>query len=174
MRGELTAALLHHPEVLFLDEPTIGLDVVSKEKVRGFLSGLNERHGTTVVLTTHDLDDIERLCSRLLIVDHGHVIYDGGLGALRDRYGRERTLVVDLLEAAPPVAVDGARVVKVDGPRQWLRFSRDVTSAAALVADVTARHALRDLAIEEPDIEDIVRRIYTDGLHAADSPETNP
>ena len=102
MRGELTAALLHGPELLFLDEPTVGLDVVSKDRVRTFLADLNRRHGTTVLLTTHDLDDIERLCSRLLIIDHGHVIYDGGSDALRDKYGQERTLVVDLAQALAP------------------------------------------------------------------------
>ena len=140
MRGELTAALLHNPELLFLDEPTVGLDVVSKDRVRTFLADLNARHGTTVLLTTHDLDDIERLCSRLLIIDHGHVIYDGGLDALRDKYGTERTLVVDLAESAAPIAVAAAEVVKVDGPRQWLRFRRDDTTAAELIADIAARY----------------------------------
>jgi ABC-2 type transport system ATP-binding protein len=164
MRGELTAALLHDPEVLFLDEPTIGLDVVSKEKVRAFLADLNARHATTVVLTTHDLDDIERLCSRLLIIDHGHVIYDGGLDTLRDRFGRQRTLVVDLVAPSDAIDVPGAEVVRVDGPRQWLRFSRVHTTAAELVSAVAARYPLRDLALEEPAIEDIVRRIYTDGF----------
>jgi ABC-2 type transport system ATP-binding protein len=164
MRGELTAALLHDPEVLFLDEPTIGLDVVSKEKVRAFLADLNRRRRTTVVLTTHDLDDIERLCSRMLIVDHGHVIYDGGLESLRERFGRQRTLVVDLVEPSAPITVAGAEVVRVDGPRQWLRFHRDATTAAELVAQVAARYPLRDLALEEPAIDDIVRRIYTEGL----------
>jgi ABC-2 type transport system ATP-binding protein len=164
MRGELTAALLHHPEVLFLDEPTIGLDVVSREKVRAFLADLNARSATTVVLTTHDLDDIERLCERLLIIDHGRVIYDGALEALRERFGRQRTLVVDLVEPTSAIDVPCAQVVRVDGPRQWLRFSRDETTAAALVSDVAAKYPLRDLALEEPAIEDIVRRIYTDGL----------
>jgi viologen exporter family transport system ATP-binding protein len=164
IRGELTAALLHGPELLFLDEPTIGLDVVSKEQVRRFLAELNSRDGTTVLLTTHDLDDIERLCSRLLIIDHGHVIYDGGLDALRDKYGEERTLVVDLAETRPPVEVAHATVDKVDGPRQWLRFRRDATTAATLIADVAARYPLRDLTLEEPAIEDIVRRIYLEGM----------
>jgi ABC-2 type transport system ATP-binding protein len=164
MRGELTAALLHGPELLFLDEPTVGLDVVSKDRVRTFLADLNGRHGTTVLLTTHDLDDIERLCSRLLIIDHGHVIYDGGLDALRDKYGRERTLVVDLAEAFAPIDARDAEVIKVDGPRQWLRFRRDDTTAAELIADIAARYALRDLTVEEPAIEDIVRRIYLEGL----------
>jgi viologen exporter family transport system ATP-binding protein len=164
MRGEMTAALLHGPELLFLDEPTVGLDVVSKDRVRTFLADLNARHGTTVLLTTHDLDDIERLCSRLLIIDHGHVIYDGGLDALRDKYGQERTLVVDLFEASAPIMIDAAEVVRVDGPRQWLRFRREATTAAELIAEIAARYALRDLTVEEPDIEDIVRRIYLEGL----------
>jgi ABC-2 type transport system ATP-binding protein len=164
MRAELTFALLHDPHVLFLDEPTIGLDVVSKAKVREFLSTLNARHGTTVILTTHDLDDIERLCSRLLIIDHGRVIYDGGLVELRDRHEPFRTLVVDLAVAGPALAVEGAEVVKVEGPRQWLRFRRDETSAAELIARVAGVAELHDLTIEEPDIESVVARIYTDGV----------
>jgi ABC-2 type transport system ATP-binding protein len=164
MRGEMTAALLHGPELLFLDEPTVGLDVVSKERVRAFLADLNARHDTTILLTTHDLDDIERLCSRLLIIDHGHVIYDGGLEALRDKYGRERTLVVDLAAPGDPITVESAEVVKIDGPRQWLRFRRDDTTAAALIAEIAARYPLRDLTLEEPAIEDIVRKIYVEGI----------
>ena len=161
MRGELTAAMLHDPEILFLDEPTIGLDVVAKARVREFLASVNREHGTTVLLTTHDLGDIERLCRRLIVLDRGHVIYDGDLGALKVRYGPERTLVVDLEEPAPPLEIDGARVVRVEGPRQWLRFRRDEVSAARLTAAVAERARLVDLALEEPDIEDVVRRIYT-------------
>ena len=143
MRGELTAALLHDPEILFLDEPTIGLDVVSKARVRTFLADLNTRRGTTVLLTTHDLADIERLCSRLLIIDHGRVIYDGALETLRDRYGTSRMLVVDFTEAIPPVEVAPAEVVKVDGPRQWLRFRRDDLTASDLIAQLAALLAAR-------------------------------
>jgi ABC-2 type transport system ATP-binding protein len=160
MRGELTAALLHDPEIVFLDEPTIGLDVVAKAAVREFLAEVNRERGVTVLLTTHDLADIERLCSRLLIVDHGRLIWDGGLEELKLRYGQERTMVVDLEEAAPPLEIPGARVVRVDGPRQWLAFRRDETSAAELTAAVAARARLVDLAIEETPIEEIVRRIY--------------
>jgi ABC-2 type transport system ATP-binding protein len=160
MRGELTAALLHDPEVVFLDEPTIGLDVVAKAAVREFLAEVNRERDVTVLLTTHDLSDIERLCSRLLIIDHGRLIWDGGLDELKRRYGQERTLVVDLEEPAPPLEVPGARVVRVDGPRQWLAFRRDETSASELTAAVAARARLVDLAIEETQIEEIVRRIY--------------
>jgi ABC-2 type transport system ATP-binding protein len=162
MRGELTASMLHDPEILFLDEPTIGLDVVAKARVREFLTAVNNERGVTVLLTTHDLSDIERLCRRLLIIDHGRVIYDGGLETLIERYGEERTLIVDLEEPAEPLQVDGARVVRVEGPRQWLRFRRDEVSAAQLTAAVAAQAPLVDLAIDEPDIEDVVRRIYLD------------
>jgi ABC-2 type transport system ATP-binding protein len=160
MRGELTAALLHEPDVVFLDEPTIGLDVVARVAVRQFLADVNRERGVTVLLTTHDLADIERLSSRLLIIDHGRVIWDGGLDELKRRHGPERTLVVDLEEPAPPLDVPGARVVRVEGPRQWLVFRRDETSAAELTAAVAARARLVDLAIEETEIEEIVRRIY--------------
>jgi len=167
MRGELTAALLHDPEIVFLDEPTIGLDVVAKAAVREFLAEVNRERGVTVLLTTHDLADIERLCSRLLIIDHGRLIWDGGLDELKRRYGQERTMIVDLEEAAPPLDVPGARVVRVDGPRQWLSFRRDETSAAELTAAVAARSHLVDLAIEETEIEEIVRRIYATGAAPA-------
>ena len=160
MRGELTAALLHSPEILFLDEPTIGLDVVSRAQVREFLARLNREHNTTVMLTTHDLGDIERLCPRLLIIDHGHVIYDGALDALRDRYEPFRTLVIDLVAPGPAVLITGVEVVKIEGPRQWLRFHRDRISAADLVGQVAQLVELSDLTVEEPSIEDVVTRIY--------------
>jgi ABC-2 type transport system ATP-binding protein len=160
IRGELTAAMLHGPELLFLDEPTIGLDVVARQRVREFLQELNRDDGVTILLTTHDLGDIERLCSRLLVIDHGSLIWDGGIDDLKARYGGERTLVVDLEEPGPPLQVDGARVERVDGPRQWLRFRG---SAAELTARVAAQARLVDLQVAEPDIEEIVRRIYERG-----------
>jgi ABC-2 type transport system ATP-binding protein len=163
MRGDLAAALLHDPEILLLDEPTIGLDVVAKERIREFLAGVNRARGTTVLLTTHDMDDIERLCRRMLIIDHGRVIYDGGLEAFRQRFGGESVLVVDLAEPGPPIEVEGARVERVEGPRQWLRFSRERTSAAALIGAVAERVKLQDLAISDPAIEDVVRRVYEQG-----------
>jgi ABC-2 type transport system ATP-binding protein len=157
IRGELTAAMLHGPELLFLDEPTIGLDVVAKQRVREFLVEINREDGVTVMLTTHDLGDIERLCERLLVIDHGSLIWDGAIVDLKERFGGERTLVVDLEEPAPPLAVDGATVERVDGPRQWLRFRGSASELTARVAQ-TAR--LVDLQVQEPDIEEIVRRIY--------------
>jgi viologen exporter family transport system ATP-binding protein len=108
MRGDLAAALLHDPPIIFLDEPTIGLDVVAKERIREFLQTINRERDVTILLTTYDLGDIEKLCPRLMIIDQGQILYDGGLNAIRERYGRHRTLVVDLQETLPPEAVTAA------------------------------------------------------------------
>jgi ABC-2 type transport system ATP-binding protein len=165
MRGDLAAALLHDPEIVFLDEPTIGLDVVAKARIREFLKTINTERGTTLLLTTHDMDDIEQLCERMMIIDHGRVIYDGDLETVRRRFGGESVLVIDLVEPGPAVeVVGGAKVEKTDGPRQWIRFKRDEISAADLIASVAAAASLRDLALEEPAIEDVVRRIYERGM----------
>ena len=163
MRGELAAALLHDPEILFLDEPTIGLDVVSKEAVRTFLLALNRERGVTVLLTTHDLVDVERLCGRLLIIDRGRIIEDSTVDEIKERHGGQRVLVVDLDEPRPALVVPGAEVVRTEGARQWLRFSRDDHTAAAVLARVAEQAPVRDLTIEEPPIEEIVRRIYASG-----------
>ena len=159
MRGDITAALLHDPEVLYLDEPTIGLDVVSKNRVREFLAETNAERGTTVLLTTHDLTDIERLCSRVMVIDHGRVVYDGGLAGLHELGRSERTLVVDLARPAPALELPGARTVRVEGSRQWLAFPAG-ESAAPLVSALAERHELLDLSVQEPDIEDVIARMY--------------
>ncbi|WP_457030954.1 ABC transporter ATP-binding protein [Kitasatospora sp. P5_F3] len=161
MRGDLAAALLHDPQVLYLDEPTIGLDVVSKAKVREFLREVNRAEGTTVLLTTHDLTDIEQLCGRVMVIDHGRVVYDGSLDGLHTAGRSERTLVVDLAEPRPAITVPGARVVRVEGPRQWLAFPAE-QSAAPLVAAVAERYPLVDLSVREPAIEDVIARMYAE------------
>ena len=167
MRADLAAALLHEPKILFLDEPTIGLDVVAKERIRQFLQRINHDRGVTVILTTHDLEDITRLCQRVVLIDHGHVIYDGGIEQLRARFGHSRTLVVDLDEDVHTLEVPRAELVRREGPRAWLRFERDATTAAALIAEVAARYRVRDLTLEEPAIEGIVRGIYETGSAGA-------
>ncbi len=159
MRGDLAAALLHDPELVLLDEPTIGLDVVAKDRIRGAVREL-ATGGTTVLLTTHDMGDVERLSDRVIVIDHGRLIYEGDIDALRRRFGGETVLVADLEEPGPPLEIPGARVVKVEGPRQWLRFHRDDVSAAVIVARVADQVALKDLSLEEPAIDDVVRRIY--------------
>ncbi|MFI6344429.1 ATP-binding cassette domain-containing protein [Streptomyces sp. NPDC050560] len=162
MRGDIAAALLHDPDVLYLDEPTIGLDVVSKARVREFLRDLNAEHGTTVLLTTHDLTDIEQLCSRVMVIDHGRLMYDGALAGLHEVGGSERVLVVDFARELPPVRTAGAaRVVRTEGPRQWIAFPA-TESAAALVAQVAAEYPLADLSVREPDIETVIAKMYAE------------
>src|SRR6266542_1368696 len=112
MRGDLAAALLHDPALLYLDEPTIGLDVVAKHRIRDFLRTMNREEGATVLLTTHDMADVEQLCSRLLNIDHGTLLYDGSLDGIRDRLGTERTLVVDLV-ASVDAPLEVPRAVEV-------------------------------------------------------------
>ncbi|MET9554967.1 ATP-binding cassette domain-containing protein [Streptomyces sp. NPDC006645] len=160
MRGDIAAALLHDPEVLYLDEPTIGLDVISKARVREFLRDLNAERRTTVLLTTHDLTDIEQLCRRVMVIDHGRLVYDGALAGLHEVGESERTLVVDLERELPPVELPGARVVKVEGPRQWLAFPA-AASAAPLVARIAAEYPLVDLSVREPDIESVIARMLS-------------
>ncbi|MEU4886043.1 MULTISPECIES: ABC transporter ATP-binding protein [Streptomyces] len=166
MRGDIAAALLHDPEVLYLDEPTIGLDVLSKAKVRRFLADVNAERGTTVLLTTHDLTDIEQLCRRVMVIDHGRVVFDGDLDGLHAAGGSERVLVVDLERELPPIDLSGAglpgvRVVRTEGPRQWLAFPAG-GSAAPVVAAVAAEHPLVDLSVREPAIEDVIARMYAE------------
>ncbi|MET7850527.1 ABC transporter ATP-binding protein [Streptomyces avermitilis] len=158
MRGDIAAALLHDPEVLYLDEPTIGLDVISKARVREFLRELNAERGTTVLLTTHDLQDIEQLCGRVMVIDHGRLMYDGPLAGLHAVGDSERTLVVDLERELPPIEAAPARVVKVEGPRQWLAFPAS-ESAAPLVARIAAAYPLVDLSVREPDIEAVIAKM---------------
>jgi ABC-2 type transport system ATP-binding protein len=159
MRGDIVAALLHDPEILYLDEPTIGLDVVSKGRLREFLRTLNAERGTTLLLTTHDLQDIEALCRRVVVIDHGTVVFDGALADLHRHGGSTRTLVVDLVDEAPAIDVPGATTRRVEGPRQWLSFPTDA-SAAPVVAAVAAAYDVADLSIQEPDIEDVIRDLY--------------
>ncbi|MGX7675423.1 ABC transporter ATP-binding protein [Plantactinospora sp. DSM 117369] len=161
MRGELTAALLHGPEVLFLDEPTIGLDVVSRQAVRAFLAELGAAGDTTLVLTTHDLADIERLCRRLVVIDHGRVVHDGSIEALHSRYGSRRQVVADLDEplAEPPV-LPGAPLLRTEADGRRLVFACESATASDVVAGLARVAALRDIAIVEPDIEDVVARLY--------------
>ena len=167
MRGDLVAALLHDPPILYLDEPTIGLDVIARARIREVLLEVNRERGVTVLLTTHDMADVARLCRRMMIIDHGKPLYDGSVEAIRERYGAERILIVDLDEAEAGIVrlcVPGARDVRQEGPRHWLRFRRDEATAAQVIAALSARYRIRDLTVEEPEIEGIVRRIYEEGV----------
>jgi ABC-2 type transport system ATP-binding protein len=163
MRGEVAAALLHSPRLVILDEPTIGLDVLSKQRLREFLIEERAAHGTTLLLTTHDMGDVERLCDRILVIDHGRLAYDGSLAGLARTVGARRELVVDLAEpTADLVNIPDAEHLASEGGglRQRLAFDAEHTTAAKVLTSVSERVEVLDLTVAEPQIEDVVRRIY--------------
>jgi ABC-2 type transport system ATP-binding protein len=160
MRCELGAALLHSPRLLFLDEPTIGLDIVAKEAIREFLAAENRERRTTILLTTHDLSDIERLCPRMILIDHGRVVYDGSVEAVRRQVTAERRLTVDFESDAPAAVPDGVQVEERSRARLVLRFDRERIPAAKLIAWLAERAPIADLSLEETPIEAIVAELY--------------
>jgi ABC-2 type transport system ATP-binding protein len=160
MRCELGAALLHAPRLLFLDEPTIGLDIVAKEAIREFLAAENRERRTTILLTTHDLSDIERLCPRMILIDHGRVVYDGSVEAVRRLVTAERRLTVDFESDAPAELPDGVQLEERGRARLVLRFDRERMPAAKLIAWLAERAPIADLTLEETPIERIVAELY--------------
>ena len=165
MRCDLAAALLHNPPLLFLDEPTIGLDVVAKDHIRQFLRAINREFSTTVLLTTHDLDDIEELCRRIMIIDHGRVLYDGPLADLKQRLLRTKQIKFALKDRAQAAGIalfcrDGLEAEQVDELTYRIRFDRLKVSTADLIRQILSTVEVRDLLIEDEPIEEIVKRIY--------------
>jgi ABC-2 type transport system ATP-binding protein len=166
MRCDLAASLLHSPPLLFLDEPTIGLDVVARANVREFLQEINRREGTTVLLTTHDLSDIETLCRRVIVIDHGRLLFDGALSQLRDRILPVTSIVFDVKRppAESELSFDGLRIREIGLHRYRLDVDRRVTAPATAVKEIVNRFEVADLTIEEPEIEEVVQRIYREGI----------
>ena len=162
MRCDLAAALLHQPSILFLDEPTIGLDAVSKLAFRDFIKRFNRDRGVTVILTTHDMDDIEALCTRVMVIGEGRILSDGTLEALRERIAPERKLIVHLEERDAVVSDPEATVTQREGHRVHLSFDPRRTPPADLIARIASRHAVRDLFVESLPIEEIVARMYAE------------
>ncbi|QED49813.1 ABC transporter ATP-binding protein [Cytobacillus dafuensis] len=170
MRADIAASLLHDPPILFLDEPTIGLDVVAKEKMRTFIKEINQDRQITVILTTHDMEDIEKLCERMVLIDHGTKMYDGEIALVKERFGKTRTLIVDLEESKQRPHLTGGEIFKEEGSRFWIKFNRDEVSASDLISQITKTHNIKDLTVEEPEIESIISKIYQEGFQ--DLPET--
>jgi viologen exporter family transport system ATP-binding protein len=165
MRCDLAAALLHNPPILFLDEPTIGLDVVAKDHIRQFLRAINEKYRTTVLLTTHDLDDIEELCRRIMIIDHGILLYDGPLSLLKQKLLRTKQIKFVLrdkeqLPGLGGLRRDGLELTPVDEMTFRIRFDRSRIATADLIRQILSSVEVRDLLIEDEPIEEIIKRIY--------------
>jgi ABC-2 type transport system ATP-binding protein len=165
MRADLAAAMLYEPAILYLDEPTIGLDVLAKEAIRTFLAALNAERGTTVILTTHDMDDLERLASRLILIDHGTVVYDGDLNTLKNRYAPYREVVVQPTDpaVADQVCVAGTQQARVAVGKVWLRFNPGEIGVAEVIGAVLADYQVSDLSIVDPNLEGVLRQIYAHG-----------
>jgi ABC-2 type transport system ATP-binding protein len=157
MKVEIVGALLHRPQVLFLDEPTIGLDVTMQKRIRTFIAEYNRRHGATVLLTSHYMADVEALCKRVIVIHHGRILFDGALASLADEFAAYKTIAVVLENGASPLDAYG-EIVHRDGDRVSLRVPKAETSrvAARLLAD----HEVLDLTIEEPPIEDVIESVF--------------
>jgi len=160
MRAEIVMALLHDPKVLFLDEPTIGLDVVAKDAVRKFLAQVNRERGVTIILTTHDLQDIEEICPRLIMVDDGKLLFDGELGRLRASLGAKRRLTLEFGSDPGPIALPSASLTSDEGLRKHFLVDNEAASLLDLLAELGTGHDLRDVEIEEPGIEEVIRTFY--------------
>ncbi len=171
MKCDLAASLLHDPKIVYLDEPTIGLDIVVKEKVREFIKTINRERGTTVILTTHDLSDIEDICQRTIIIDNGQVVYDGGLDDIKARFGRYKILTFDIKERlsenrAPSALLPGMELQETATHRLKVRVDRSVMSVVDATRYIMESHDVLDISIEEPGIEAVVKKLYQEGWHA--------
>ncbi len=169
MRADIAAALLHDPEIIFFDEPTIGLDVIAKEKVREFIRFINKEKGTTMLFTTHDMQDIEKTCQRMIIIDEGTTIYDGTVEHIKESFGTSRTLVVDFAEDIGELSIPGVEVVDQKERRKWLKFQKDEVQISNLIYDLTQKYGIVDLTVQEPEIEGIIREIYQGGIKTDES-----
>lgn len=161
MRCDIVASLLHEPEILFLDEPTIGLDLLAKDAIRKFLKKINEERQTTILLTTHDMEDIEYLCRRIVILDEGKVLFDGLREELKNYYGRDRVMEVEFQEENPVLRWEnGMRVIREESRKKWIAFDRAAHSASEVISFVVNQAPVKDILLHEARVADIVKSIY--------------
>lgn len=162
MRAEIALALLHEPAILFLDEPTIGLDVLAKDRIRDFLKTINRERKVTIILTTHDLKDIEEICPRLIVSNFGQAIFDGPVRELKSRLGNQRLVKVEFEHDPGSVDLPGAVLVSNDGARKTFRFDRTETTALDILGALSGRYPVSDVSLEEVGIEEVIRQLYRD------------
>ncbi len=173
MRADLAAALLHNPKVLYLDEPTIGLDLVVKDSMRQAIKEINAEYQTTVILTTHDLSDIEQLCERIIIIDEGKVIYDGTIANIKELYGKRRSVTVDVMDIQALENIDFHDAFNLSGEQLAVAkeqssisfdFDKNVLNISHIISKVMEGTAVRDIKIQDTQITDIVKEIYKHGM----------
>lgn len=163
MRADIVAALLHSPKIVFFDEPTIGVDVVGKETIRNFLCELNEKDNVTMIFTTHDMQDIEKTCKRLVIIDKGAKVYDGSLSGIREVYGTTRQLDVEFSTDCVVAPIDKVEIRELDttgGRKKRFLFENREVQIDTLMSTLLSTYSIRDLTVSEPEIEALIRKIY--------------
>ena len=169
MRADIAASMIHNPKVLFLDEPTIGLDVVVKDNIRKAIAEINKNEKTTIILTTHDISDIELLCKRIVMIDKGKKVYDGALDKMKEKYGKVREIHINLksaadmdkLELAAKFNLEGDDLeIKVDGNKAVVKFNSSKVQVSDMLSYILATITVKDIAVSEADIEEIIRRLY--------------
>jgi len=163
MRADISCALLHNPDILFLDEPTIGLDVVVKEKIREFILEINRTRQTTVILATHDMSDIERLSSRVIVINHGRVAYDGNLSTLKKQYGTEETVAADIvgkIEDLSELRALGVNEIKYEDNKITIKYDTSRINSSAVVSWLVNKAETKDINIIGTPIEEVIRKIY--------------
>ena len=180
MRADLGAALLHNPKVLYLDEPTIGLDIVVKDRIRDAIRELNRKYNTTVILTTHDIGDIEQLCSRIIVIDEGRKIYDGTLQNLKETYGTRCKICMEIKDTAKGAGLHPEELLRIDGGDCISRYDPDKKtlevsfdkrklSAPQILSAVMGAADVTDVQVKETELAEIVKQIYTHSLNAAEA-----
>lgn len=165
MRCDIAASLIHRPPVLFLDEPTIGLDVLVKDAIRKFLLEMNREEGTTIILTTHDMNDIEQMCKRLIILDEGSIIFDGETESLKQQFVHEKIIEVEFHEEVVAVKeIPGVTVIGEEGCTKWFKFDKGNTGIGEVVSLLATNYKIKDLSVREPSVESIIKNIYSDSV----------
>jgi len=160
MRGEIAAAMIHSPDILFLDEPTIGLDIDAKQGIRDFIREMNRRRETTVILTSHDLEDVMKLCTRLVVINKGTIVEDGPLEEIVSRMAAYRMLVLELAEPVESIRSSKVELLRAEGRKLWCKFDHHLYTASEIIHELGQELNIVDLSVREPDVEDAVANIY--------------
>ena len=160
MRSDIVASLLHSPEIVFFDEPTIGVDIIGKETIRSFIKELNEQDKVTMIFTTHDMQDIEQTCKRIIIIDKGSLMYDGSLQEIRNKYGTTRRLIAEFNEETAVAPIKNVIIEDLKDRKTSFTFDNNIVDVNKLMHEVLEKYSVHDVTVAEPEIESIIQKIY--------------
>ena len=166
MRSDIVASLLHSPEIVFFDEPTIGVDIIGKETIRSFIKELNEQDKVTMIFTTHDMQDIEQTCKRIIIIDKGSLMYDGSLQEIRSKYGTTRRLIAEFNEETSVAPIKNVIIEDLKDRKASFTFDNNVVDVNKLMHEVLEKYSVHDVTVAEPEIESIIQKIYKGEVRA--------